>query len=181
MMRARIDRCIVGALLLAALPGCSNPVKVQTNLGALNLLHTYHTYAWMSRDPTAIDNAGRIVLDQQVHLDVDGYLALRGFQKTGLESPDFMVGYEWKIGPGAADTIGDYFWYRGAGGTKNLVDAYAVGYEEGVFTLEFIDTSTRRTIWQAQTKALVGRNDQPEKLEDVIAAVFQKLEEDQKD
>jgi len=179
MMRGRITRVGFGLLALGVVGGCAREVTVRARMGVASL-HPYRTYGWMSRDPKAIDNPGRTVLDNQVHLEVDGYLATQGFQMTALETPDFMVGYEWKIGTAAADTLGDFFRYRGAGGTKQLTEAFAIGYEEGIFTLQFIDTGTRRTIWEAQAKALVGRNDQPESLDQVIAAMFKKLEEEQK-
>ena len=177
LVRVRVP-LLFGLLALSAVAGCSGEVKVRTQTDPLADLRAYRTYRWMSRDPAAIDNPRRSLLDEQVKLEVDGRLAMDGYQKTGVESPDFLVGYQWVIGRAAADTLGDFIGYRSAGGTKSLVEAYAIGYEEGVLTLEFMDTKTRRVIWEASAKALVGRNDQPEKLDEVIGAMLKTLKQD---
>ncbi len=171
---------IAGLLIALTIAGCS-AIPVQTEADPFANLRAYHTYRWMSRDRPSLltnyDRERRELLDARVELGVDGYLATMGYQKSGMDTPDFLIGYQWAIGHAAADTLREFYRYRMSGGNKMLVEAYAIGYEQGVFILEIMDTGTRKIVWRAAAKAAVGRNDQPEKLDEIIAEMMRKLKQ----
>ncbi|MFN8643224.1 MAG: DUF4136 domain-containing protein [Candidatus Binatia bacterium] len=140
-------------LLLVGLAACAPKIPVHVDASSRTTLAGYRTYAWMP--PPAVERAERRdetveVFDWRVHTTVASILSDKGYLRTDA-GPDLLVLVRTVIAETNAETLGDYFRYRDAGGSQPLFSAYSLGYEEATITVEAYDAATRALLWRGRT------------------------------
>jgi hypothetical protein len=141
--------CLASLLLLA----CAPKIPVHVDGSSRPSLAGYRTYAWTAAppDPKAADHEPEMqVFDWQVQTTAQNALAGKGFIRSD-RAPDMLVVLRTDVGEKYSETIGDYFYYRDAGGQKPLFNAFSLGYEEATITFEAYDAASRVLLWRGRT------------------------------
>ncbi|MBX3025064.1 DUF4136 domain-containing protein [bacterium] len=160
-MAARVDRMARGALARRVAIGlspllllaCAPKIPVHVDASSRQTLAGYRTYAWMTPPPDrkSADHEPQLqVFEWQVVTTAQNELARKGYIRSD-SAPDLLVLLRTDVGEKYSDTIGDYFYYRDAGGTKPLFNAFSLGYEQATITFEAYDAASRTLLWRGRT------------------------------
>jgi hypothetical protein len=161
-------------LLLVVLAACSAKIPVHVDASSRTTLAGYRTYAWMPAPPDPKARARETaveVFDWRVRTTTENALAAKGYLRTDA-APDMLVLLRTTVAEMNADTIGDYFRYRDAGGTQPLFNAFSLGYEEATITIEAYDAASRVLLWRGRTAVAM---DAPQRDTRAIASVTELL------
>jgi len=141
------------------------------------------TYSWSPKaqpvtgDPRIDNNA---LLDSRVRSAVDRELALKGFQKASVGTPDFWVGYQAAIQQKVSVmTLNNYYGYGPSRGL-NAIDTWnpetiSTTYDEGTLIIDIADPKTNRPLWRGSASDVVDENRTPEQREAKINEAVTKL------
>jgi hypothetical protein len=133
--------------------GCGPKIPVHVDASSRTTLAGYRTYAWLAPQPDAKAPARDPELqafDGGLRSEVENALAGKGYLRVP-SAPDLLVTLRSDVDEKYSDTIGEYFYYRDAGGTQPLFNAFSLGYEMATITVEAYDASTRVLLWRGRT------------------------------
>ena len=156
------DRRCVAAWLLFILSGCASkdPIQVTLEQNPTALAAGYSTYAWRSaategdlRNPTEATRR-----DWLIRTTVDRLLVKKGYTRSS-DAPGFLVDYEFVEKQKETSSFEDFVGYRRAGGSEGIIDAYTIGYFEGLLVLGIFDASTNQLIWRTRTTVIADQKD----------------------
>lgn len=160
-MQRRV-RSLSAVWLLVALGACASKepplVTLEQSPGAL--LGQYTTYAWRAA-PSEGDSrfsSSPTHRDWVIRSTVDRLLTAKGYRRRS-DDPGFFVDYEVVEKHKETSSFQDVVAYKEAGGSKDLIDSFTVGYSEGVLMLGIFDGSTQQLIWRARTTVLLDQKD----------------------
>jgi len=85
---------IIGALLLAALAGCTSNLEIETTYDPLAVFPRQGTFAWAEGANVISDKVAHLGLEDILPPAVEGALANRGWRKETPEAADLLVSYE---------------------------------------------------------------------------------------
>ena len=170
-MLRRCVRSLGAVCLLVILNGCASkePIQVTLEQSPAALSSGYGTYAWRSapaegdlRNPTEATRR-----DWFIRMRVDRLLAAKGYTKSS-DAPSFLVDYEFVEKQKQTSSIQDFVGYRRAGGAEDLIDAFTIGYSEGLLVLGIFDASTNQLIWRTRATVLADQKDSDKRIADAL-------------
>ncbi|HVN86720.1 MAG TPA: DUF4136 domain-containing protein [Candidatus Binatia bacterium] len=131
----------------------------------------YRTYEW---GPVSVASTeqGRL-LDRRIRAAIEDRLAAKGFLRQSAASPDFRVAYGISIRDQTIDTLDDFYAYREAGGSGNVVNTFTEGYEQGALRIEILDPHSGQPAWRAVVKVAIEEVQRDDRLGDIIAEMLQ--------
>lgn len=152
----RAGRTIVALSVLGLAPlllACAPKIPVHVDASSRPTLAGYRTYAWVTPPPDkkSADREPQLdVFDWQIESTAQNALAGKGFIRND-RAPDMLVMLRVDVDEKNSETLGEYFYYRDAGGTKPLFSAFSLGYEQTTITIEAVDASNRALLWRGRT------------------------------
>lgn len=146
---------VVLAALCLSLPllACAPKIPVHVDGSSRPTLAGYRTYAWITPPPDrkSADREPQLeVFDWQVATTAQDALANKGYIRND-NVPDMLVTLRTEVDEKYSETLGEYFYYRDAGGTKPLFNAFSLGYEQATITVEAFDAASRALLWRGRT------------------------------
>lgn len=147
--RSSFILCLL-SLLAAA---CSPKIPVHVDASSRPSLAGYRTYMWVAPppDPKSADRDPQLqVFDWRLLTTAQNALAGKGYVRNE-NAPDMLMMLRTDVAEKFSDTLGDYFYYRDAGGEKPLFNAFSLGYEQATITVEAYDAATRTLLWRGRT------------------------------
>jgi PBP1b-binding outer membrane lipoprotein LpoB len=175
------DRCAPAtALLLAvALGGCSQTMRVSSQVDSTANWRAYRRYAWASSEPHVITPPAPpkdfSQLDATIRRAVEMALAVKGYVRDEFDQPDFLVNYQMVFSHQTTETIQDYYWYKRTGGPANLSDAFVMGYDQATLHLELTTPQTGWAIWRAAATAVANPKAQTAQVDEAVRLMFENL------
>jgi len=150
----------VGGLVMLSACASKEPPKVTLEQSAGALLGQYTTYAWRSPAPEGDPRwpSSPMHRDWLIRSTVDHLLAAKGYTRTS-DHPGFLVDYEVVDKQKETSSFQDFYSYKEAGGSKDMIDAFTIGYSEGVLLLGIFDGSTQQLVWRTRTTVLLDQKD----------------------
>ena len=139
--------------LSSLLTACSPRIPVHVDASSRQTLAGYRTYMWIAPppDPKASRNDPALqVFDWRLVTTAQNALAGKGYVRNE-NAPDMLMMLRTDVAEKFSDTIGDYFYYRDAGGQKPLFNAFSLGYEQATITVEAYDAASRALLWRGRT------------------------------
>jgi hypothetical protein len=158
-------RSIGAAWLLVIVSGCAvsgcasnEPIKIKLEQSPTAFATHYTTYAWRSlpAERTNQSPSAGTRRDWFIRATVDRLLAAKGYTRSA-DDPGFLVDYEIVEKQKQTSSVQDFYNYRRAGGSEDLIDAFTIGYVEGTLMLGIFDGSTRQLIWRASATLLADQ------------------------
>jgi hypothetical protein len=150
---------LVLSWMLAMSVGCSG-ISVRSDFDRTYNFQHLRVYEWL---PVQEDKDIRHIDVERVRRAVNKDLKFKGF-RLGTGKPDFVIAMS--IGTQLRSTVvGDNSgWDRFSGGTSPR-SARLVNYEQGTLKLDFIDSKTKKIIWQGEARAVLSERPSPQKVE----------------
>jgi hypothetical protein len=167
---------VYGILLLVVVAACrSAQVGYDYDRGAD--FSRYRSYAWVStgQKATGDKRLDSSLVDARIRRAIDSQLRAKGYAVSAGGSPDFLVAYHTGMkdlmkGASTQNYIGD----RAHGTFTTISDVQP--YHEGTLTLDIVDATSQRLVWQASVRADVDQSLDPKerdsRMEDVVRAML---------
>lgn len=171
----RVRPC-AALVLVAALPACGPRVEVHAERSRIATFPRYGTYAWAI--PAAPARSGAeteaSLLDWRIHNAVDRALVAKGYVRTeGAAS--LLADYDVAVPEQDAESFREYFRYRRRGGTKDMGESLAAGYQEGTLVLHLVDARTRELAYRASATAVIEEGGDRRRLEEAVERMLADL------
>ncbi len=139
---------LLGALLIAVVCGCSEPMKIRSAYGAKIPLSGFGpSFDWLprSRKRTGDYRADNPELHSLIQGLMESEFAAKGYEKQPTGVPGFWV---------------DYYVARKRTGEALGASRY-VEYEEGSLIIDVVDPQTRQLMWRGSAQAKLNDTDPP--------------------
>jgi hypothetical protein len=165
---------LVLCLLSFVAAACAPKIPVHVDASSRSTLAGYRTYMWIAPppDPKASKNDPALqVFDWRLLTTAQNALAGKGYIRNE-NAPDMLMMLRTDVAEKFSDTIGDYFYYRDAGGQKPLFNAFSLGYEQATITVEAYDAASRVLLWRGRTAVALDAPHRDRRAVDSIAELM---------
>jgi hypothetical protein len=114
---------------------------------------------------TEVNNS---LLENRIHTAVDRSLSEKGYQRDSQDTPDFYVGYQYKIrrkiesdnvSTGIGFGLGSY---SRRGGIGVSTGSGITEYDQGILTIDIIDVTDSSLMWRGIGTSRVSQHSSPE-------------------
>ena len=166
--------CLSSLCLSSFLLACSPKIPVHVDAASRTTLAGYRTYAWIATPPdpkAASPDPALQVFDWRVQQEAEATLAGKGYIRND-GAPDLLMMLRTDVDERYSETIGDYFYYRDAGGQQPLFAAFSLGYEEATITVDAYDAASRVLLWRGHTAVAMDAPHRDRRAVDSVAELL---------